>query len=182
MRNQIMISTLRRAIFYGAVMLLCMLVFFKVGISIPGEHAYKIFLVFSLISGVTQSINALIIKKIEDVEKSKIAGFWPKIRLQLKVSARREIAFARGVSGILFALLTGAFSAYMGILDKSYVPYWLLGLATGTTLISMAILFLTFFELYRLAKLESELSRKNNQKESKSAALAEIRGEHKNES
>lgn len=171
------LGIIRRTFFYGFLLFMSTLVFFYLDLSVTGKSAYKVFLILAVISGAIQSINFLVIQKISDVQKIKNVGFWASWRLRHRVESRRKTAFYRALVGVLAAIGAGAFSAWMSILDLEFVPYWGLGLATGVTVISIVMLFLTLYEFFVVTKLEADMNWKSEKSGQKRSAIKSIKGD-----
>ncbi len=172
-------NAIKRSLFYGLILLISTTAFYYLKLSIKGETAYKAFFAVALVSGSIQSINFLVIRKISEIQKIQNIGFWARWRLRLRVEPRRTTAFSRAITGIVTALGSGAFSAWMNILDQTNVPYWGLGLATGLAIVSIFMLFLTIYEFSVVSKLETEISWKAENTDQKKNALKSIRGDDK---
>jgi hypothetical protein len=173
------IDIMRRVLFYGVIILISVITFYFFNLSIKGEHAYKAFLSLAILSGSIQSINFLVIRKISDIQKLQNIGFWARWRLRPRVELRRKTAFSRAIIGILTALVTGGFSAWMNIIGAKMVPYWGLGIAAGMSIISIIMLFLTVYEYSVMLKLETDMSWMSEKVDQKQNALNSINGDDK---
>lgn len=166
-----------RFIFYGMVICVAVLAFYFLDFCITGESAHKLFIAIALVSGLVQSANFLVIRKISEIQKIEGLGFWARWRLRLRVEERRNTAFIRAAVGVLAALGAAAMSAWMNILAEAYVPFWMLGIASGFSLLSITMLFLTLYEYYVVSKLETDIHWKAEDYQKKQDALKSIRGE-----
>lgn len=167
-----------RFLFYGLFLLLFVSIFYFLKPNILGATAYKIFLVMAVVSGSIQSINFLVIRKISAIQKIENIGFWARWRLRSRIEIRSKTAFTRSLVGVVMALITGCFSAWMNILDSKIVPFWGLGAATGFALISIMMLFLTLYEFYVVTTLENEINEKAEKQIRKDEALKSIKGDN----
>tara|TARA_R100000687_G_scaffold83637_1_gene88063 strand:+ start:4644 stop:5177 length:534 start_codon:yes stop_codon:yes gene_type:complete len=166
-----------RFIFYGSVICVAVLTFYFLDFCVAGESAHKLFIAIALVSGLVQSANFLVIRKLSDIQKVEGLGFWARWRLRLRAEERRNTAFIRAAVGVLAALGSAAMSAWMNILAESHVPFWMLGIASGFSLLSITMLFLTLYEYYVVSKLETDIHWKAEDYQKKQDALKSIRGE-----
>lgn len=166
-----------RFIFYGTVIGISVLAFYLLDFCVSGDSAHKLFIAIALVSGLVQSANFLVIRKISDIQKIEGLGFWARWRLRLRAEERRSIAFIRAAVGVFNALGAAAMSAWMNILAEAYVPFWMLGIASGFSLLSITLLFLTLYEYYVISKLETDIHWRAEDSQKKKEALKSIRGE-----
>ena len=163
-----------RAVFYSMILLLGIGVFGLFDVGVSGDVAGKALAVFAGLAVAAQSMNLVVVSKIQGVEKNYEGSFWASWRLESKLDNKISTCFSRIYVSAAFSVVMGLCAWYMWSIGDKSVPFYILGVSTASVLLVVYMWIATVRETANIVKFEREINKKAGMQKAKQDAKSRI--------